>query len=395
MPASERDALGVAEGKLKTQNSKLKTNFSLYIHIPWCVKKCPYCDFNSHQRTQLPKQEYFNALKADFDNSLKYFKQRKLKSIFIGGGTPSLIEAQYYQQLFEHISSKGFDLTNIEITIEANPGTIDNANLKGYYAIGINRLSLGVQSFNDLMLQRLGRIHSADTVKYAIGEAIAAGFNNINLDLIYGLPGQTIDDALADLTVAFGFPIQHLSWYNLTIEPNTEFYSMPPKLPNADIQYQMYMQGSDFISNKGFNRYEISAFATAKSRQCQHNLAYWQYNDYLGIGAGAHSKITDAVVSRFNKLKQPESYINNRDKVNFYTVTTDKIVFDIMLNCMCLITGFDYIEICKFVGISEQKFITTLKPLFDNNFITKSGSLLIPTEQGINFQNEALVLLLD
>lgn len=310
---------------------------SLYIHTPWCVQKCHYCDFNSHaKQSSLPAAEYLAALLADFRQDVTTFGKRRIGSIFIGGGTPSLLSADFYAGLFAEIA-KLCELTeNIEITLEANPGTVEHGLFSDYLAAGINRLSLGIQSFNNQQLQKLGRVHDAKQAHFAIESAKKAGFSNLNLDIMHSLPGQTFTESLADLKTALSFEPQHLSWYQLTIEPNTVFYKTKPPLPSDEQTYNVEEQGLAILQDLGFARYEISAYAKSE-HTCQHNLNYWLFGDYFGIGAGAHGKLTDLkqrAVYRTNKYRLPKDYLNTRKAflANRHTVSAEDLVFEFMLN---------------------------------------------------------------
>lgn len=308
---------------------------SLYIHIPWCVKKCYYCDFNSHaQRSQLPEKDYIKSLIADLQQDLDAFGKQKIHTIFIGGGTPSLLHANFYANLFEEIS-KLCDLDkNVEITLEANPGTVEHGLFSDYRAIGINRLSLGIQSFNSEYLKKLGRVHDSSQAKNAIYLARKAGFTNINLDIMHSLPGQSISESLADLEEALKFTPEHLSWYQLTIEPNTLFYKTQPVLPDDEITATLEQHGFEMLAAHGLNRYEISAFARPL-HESQHNLNYWLFGDYLGIGAGAHGKFTDInnkKIYRTHKSRQPNDYLYKKFLVEKRELASQDLVFEFMLN---------------------------------------------------------------
>lgn len=308
---------------------------SLYIHIPWCIRKCPYCDFNSHKSPEvLPEKNYVQALIADLKNDLQHVESREIGSIFIGGGTPSLFSAEAYEILFTELRLLLAFSPDIEITLEANPGTVEQQRFQEYRQLGINRLSLGIQSFNPEHLRILGRIHDAQQAHRAIESARVAGFDNINLDLMHGLPQQTVSQGLDDLQSAITHQPEHLSWYQLTIEPNTIFYKQKPPLPSEDDAFFLEEQGLALLQEAGFARYEISAFSKS-NRQARHNLNYWLFGDYLGIGAGAHGKITTAKeIQRTRKYRQPKEYLDpdknflaSMDKVN----STD-LVFEFMLN---------------------------------------------------------------
>lgn len=286
---------------------------SLYIHIPWCIEKCPYCDFNSHKKPQqLPEEQYIDALLADFRQDFDQLPTRRsLHSIFIGGGTPSLFSARAYARLLNRIQALIPFETDIEITLEANPGTVDQAHFMDYRKLGINRLSLGVQSFNDQHLRGLGRIHDANACVRGIETARHAGFDNINIDLMHGLPKQTIEQGLLDLERALNFSPEHLSWYQLTIEPNTVFHKHRPVLPSDETTSLLEGQGIEMLALSGYQRYEISAYA--QHRQSRHNLNYWQFGDYFGIGAGAHSKLTQedtGQIYRLQKYRMPQDYLH-------------------------------------------------------------------------------------
>jgi len=295
---------------------------SLYIHIPWCVRKCPYCDFNSHKADlTLPEDDYIAALLDDLDQELYWLTQhhippRPIKSIFFGGGTPSLLSVEAYQTLFNGLRQRLIFDPSIEITLEANPGTFEAEKFKGYFDLGINRLSIGIQSFADKQLQHLGRIHSGDDAFAAVELAKAAGFDNFNLDFMHGLPEQSSADALADLQKGIDLQPTHISWYQLTIEPNTEFYKFPPTLPKDETLWDIQEQGQDLLAQAGFKQYEISAYAKA-GKQAQHNVNYWQFGDYIGIGAGAHGKLTiphadptQSKIYRTAKTRLPKDYLN-------------------------------------------------------------------------------------
>jgi len=286
---------------------------SLYIHTPWCLHKCPYCDFNSHaQQDPLPEKAYINALIGDFTEQLSLLQGRPLQTIFIGGGTPSLLSPESYEQLFTNLKRQASFSNTIEITLEANPGTFEQERFKCYRAAGINRLSIGAQSFQNDKLKQLQRIHDANEAIDAVKNAKQVGFNNMNIDLMFGLPNQSIDDGLSDLQTAIDLNPTHLSWYQLTLEPHTYFYQHPPKLPNDEDIWQLQLAGQQLLKQNGYQHYEVSAYAKP-AHHCQHNRNYWQYGDYIGIGAGAHGKITDAksqqIIRRWNH-KSPKDYLN-------------------------------------------------------------------------------------
>lgn len=310
---------------------------SLYIHIPWCIRKCPYCDFNSHKSPKtLAEENYINALLADFQTDLVSFPAREINTIFIGGGTPSLFSAEAYASLFAQLQQLVPFAENIEITLEANPGTVEQQRFNDYRQLGINRLSLGIQSFNAMHLKALGRIHNDKQTHAAIEAARQAGFDNINIDIMYGLPNQSVEQGLADLHTALAYQPEHLSWYQLTIEPNTVFYKQRPALPNEDEAGLLEEQGLAILAAKGYQRYEISAFCKPE-RLAHHNLNYWLFGDYYGIGAGAHGKITSENVEhvyRTRKQRQPNDYLH--PEKTFLAakeqLSTDSLLFEFMLN---------------------------------------------------------------
>lgn len=320
---------------------------SLYIHWPWCIRKCPYCDFNSHEsKTDIPEDRYIDALISDLETDLPRVWGRRLTTIYLGGGTPSLMSAKAVTNLLSAVRARIPCLPNLEVTLEVNPGTADTDNLHGYRQAGVNRLSIGVQSFNDPQLAALGRIHSGNDADAAVRAAGGAGFDNINLDLMFGLPDQTSDQALKDLSLALSLDPAHISLYQLTVEPNTAFAFDPPPLPDDDAIWTMQQQLHARLVNSGFYQYEVSAFGR-EGRACKHNLNYWQFGDYLGIGAGAHAKITDAntnTVTRLWKHRQPKHYIDSAiDKQAIggeRLLTQDDLVFEFMLNALRLNDGF-------------------------------------------------------
>lgn len=313
---------------------------SLYIHIPWCVKKCPYCDFNSHAaKDQLPELEYVNALIRDLENDLPLIWGRKIQTIFIGGGTPSLFSSDAIEQLMQQLHARLAFSPTIEITMEANPGTVEQQRFNHYRALGINRLSLGIQSFQDDKLKLLGRIHDSNEAHLAIATAKSAGFDNFNIDLMFGLPTQTLSDALYDLEQAISHRPTHLSWYQLTIEPNTQFFQFPPTLPMDDHIFDIQLAGQKLLAAQGYEQYEISAYSQVK-HQSQHNRNYWVFGDYLGIGAGAHSKITDpatGVVTRHWKIKHPKQYLATSTFIaGQQALTTEELPLEFMMNALRL-----------------------------------------------------------
>ena len=320
---------------------------ALYVHLPWCVRKCPYCDFNSHTAgTDAPRARYIAALLADFDVEAGRAAGRPLTSIFLGGGTPSLFPPTDIDQLISGIRAR-FELdADLEITMEANPGTVECGDPEGYRAAGINRLSIGAQSFDAAMLTKLGRIHSVDDIARAVDAARTAGFVNLNIDLMFGLPGQDIDGAMADLRAAFALQPSHLSWYQLTLEPNTVFHSRPPPhMPSDDLSADIQAAGQALLIEHGFEQYEVSAYAR-NGRTCRHNLNYWSFGDYLAAGAGAHGKITDSAgIWRYEKKANPLGYMQALESGEAAAVLSAlderELVFEFMLNALRLTHGFE------------------------------------------------------
>ena len=320
---------------------------SLYIHIPWCIKKCPYCDFNSHQvNGSFEEDKYTNKLYDDFLVELNRLgdKNRELQSIFIGGGTPSLFKGDSFHFLLTRIKSHLKFSGNIEITIEANPGAVDSEKFRAYFDAGINRISLGVQSFDDKYLSKLGRIHTSDDAIKSIEVAKSAGFENINLDIMHGLPEQSIEAAVEDLRIAIEQSPSHISWYQFTIEPNTYFYNYPPKLPGENIQDSIFEEGSKILSTHAFSQYEVSAFAQ-NSRKSFHNHNYWSFGDYLGIGSGAHGKLTllnENKLIRTNKPKRPDHYMNHAvdSATKLREISTEERTIEFLMNALRLKEGF-------------------------------------------------------
>jgi putative oxygen-independent coproporphyrinogen III oxidase len=372
---------------------------SLYIHLPWCIRKCPYCDFNSHTGfAQSLEANYIDALIADLTQDIAYLSGRKPQTIFFGGGTPSLFSADSLDRLLQTIATLcDVSLDSIEITLEANPGTFEQAKFTDFRAIGINRLSLGIQSFQDDKLTTLGRIHDGKTAHQAVSQARQAGFTNFNIDLMYGLPGQTPDDALCDLTTAMALQPTHLSWYQLTIEPNTVFYSKRPNLPDENTQADIERQGTQLLASRHFHPYEISAYTMA--RPCQHNLNYWLFGDYLGIGAGSHSKITDLThrkILRWHKRKQPGDYVNpDKPFTAAMTEVTDaELIFEFMLNTLRLYQPIPFALFEARTGILRERLTQPLTLARQKSFIEFDDDHLTVTPLGHRYLNELTELFL-
>lgn len=317
---------------------------ALYIHLPWCERKCPYCDFNSHEARVIPQEAYVDALLRDLEGDLELARNRPVETLFIGGGTPSLFSPGAISRLLAGIGSLLQLSPDLEATMEANPGSAEAGKFAGFRAAGINRLSLGIQSFDDACLQALGRVHDSDQARAAIEYAGAAGFASFNIDLMHGLPGQSAAAAETDLRTALGFAPPHLSWYQLTIEPNTVFHKRPPQLPSEDALADIQQAGEALLAAAGYGQYEVSAYSRPGLR-CRHNLNYWSFGDYLGIGAGAHGKITDADgrIRRYHKTRQPADYLaacSGTFTAGSRELERADIVGEFMLNALRLNEGF-------------------------------------------------------
>lgn len=373
---------------------------SLYIHFPWCVRKCPYCDFNSHETNQFPEADYITALIQDLENDSAFWQasDREIVSIFMGGGTPSLFSAQAIDQLLQQLQVRLNFAADIEITMEANPGTFEQDKFAAYRQAGINRLSIGVQSFNPQHLNALGRIHNSQEAQHAIEKARQAGFENINLDLMHGLPAQTVAQALTDIETAIALKPSHISWYQLTIEPNTVFYSKPPRLPQDDTLWDIQEQGQALLAEQGFNQYEVSAYSQP-GKQCRHNLNYWQFGDYLALGAGAHGKITDPnqyTITRYQKTRLPKDYL---DKNKAFTSQQTEIpeadlAFEFFMNSFRLNQGASKQGLEKFTGLSLETVSKILAKAQSQGLITETSSHWIPTKKGHLYLNDLLQLFL-
>lgn len=369
---------------------------SLYIHLPWCVKKCPYCDFNSHQGDpqNIPEDEYVAALLRDLETGLPSVWGRTVSSIFIGGGTPSLFSAEAIKQLLTGVRTRLPLLPDIEITLEANPGTAEQARFSGYREAGVNRLSLGIQSFHTPSLQRLGRIHDADHAHRAIEMAKQAGFDNFNLDLMFGLPEQSPQASLEDLHQAIQHAPSHISFYQLTLEPNTLFHHQPPTLPDSEILWQMQVDGARLLGESGFEQYEVSAFATT-GRECRHNRNYWEFGDYLGIGAGAHGKITDMNLqqaARTTRQRHPERYLNSPNEriSSTHKLTGDELMFEFMLNALRLNHGFSQAIFEQRTGLAWESVAQEVRMLIEEGLMQQRGDVLLPTKSGRQFLNDLI-----
>lgn len=395
---------------------------SLYIHIPWCVEKCPYCDFNSHAlKSKIPEHDYVQALIADLDADIARFnlQNRPLHSIFIGGGTPSLFSAPAIESLLNQVlarfsngaSQSSLEDRSIEITLEANPGTVEADKFIGFAKAGVTRLSIGVQSFESEKLVKLGRIHNVNQAMQAAQLAKESGVNSFNLDLMHGLPNQSIENALDDLRTAISLKPDHLSWYQLTIEPNTAFHSKPPKLPQDETLWDIQDQGFKLLANAGYKQYEISAFSLVdsgqeknKNKQCQHNLNYWNFGDYLGIGCGAHGKITSAstgLIQRTVKVKHPKGYLDpNRELLDHLTtITSDELPFEYMMNQLRLFSSFTLADYQQRTGLASSTILPTLElaqnkklMIYTDNVSTQGNWQVTPL--GHRYLNDLLELFL-
>ncbi len=366
---------------------------SLYVHLPWCLKKCPYCDFNSHQVPETPPVEaYVDVLLADLEADLPLVWGRTLSSIFIGGGTPSLFPPAAIERLLQGIASRLALRPGAEVTMEANPGALECGPLVDYRQAGVNRLSLGVQSFSDLSLQRLGRVHSADAANEAVSAALAAGFDSINVDLMYGLPAQSLAEMAADLQQAISLGPAHLSHYQLTLEPNTLFHrSPPPQMPDNDLAWDMQELASSMLVEAGYEHYEISAFARP-GFACQHNTNYWRFGDYLGIGAGAHGKITNGakgLVERFIKQRHPKTYLTGPERtIEQRQLDRDDLVFEFMLGALRLQRGFSLQDFDRRTGLSRAALEPQLSQCVENGWLVLDGDQVCPTTMGFQFSND-------
>jgi oxygen-independent coproporphyrinogen-3 oxidase len=375
---------------------------SLYIHIPWCIRKCPYCDFNSHTAPSgLPEKEYVQALLTNLASELPHIWGRKLESIFIGGGTPSLFSAESIDELLCGIRALLPFRPNIEVTLEANPGTFEQEKFRGFREAGINRLSVGIQSFNKQHLQALGRVHNREEALRAAEIARTAGFDNFNLDLMFGLPQQTLDEALQDLQQAIDLKPTHLSWYQLTLEPNTLFYQQPPVLPDDDLVAEMQFAGQQLINSSCYTQYEVSAYARS-GFECRHNRNYWEFGDYVAIGAGAHGKITNPVeasIIRYHNYRQPAEYMQHAMQGNARSgeqnLTPADLSFEFMLNALRLREGFAVSLFSERTGLASQHFKAGLDQALQRGLVDFDGEHIRPTDIGWQFLNEVIQLFLE
>ncbi len=373
---------------------------SLYVHIPWCVQKCPYCDFNSHaQKGNIPEQDYIQHLLADLKQDLQRFQQsvkdRALQSIFIGGGTPSLFSPEAIGQLLLGIQAQIPFQENIEITMEANPNTAEAERFKAYVQAGVTRISMGIQSFDDEKLQALGRVHNAQEAKNAVQFAKNSGVKSFNLDLMHGLPNQTLEQALSDLKQAIALNPPHLSWYQLTIEPNTLFASRPPILPDDDELWDIFEQGHKLLTENGYQQYETSAYAKPNF-QCQHNLNYWRFGDYLAIGCGAHGKLSfdNGDILRFSKTKHPKGYLRGEYLYDEQKIEKQDLAFEFFMNRFRLLEAVPKVEFKQFTGLPQSAVSKIIILAKKQNYLTETETHWQITEHGKLFLNELLEMFL-
>lgn len=372
---------------------------ALYVHIPWCIRKCPYCDFNSHTApASLPEDAYVAALLQDLEQDLPLAAGRPLTSIFIGGGTPSLFSAAALQRLLAGIRARIDWLPEIEITLEANPGTFEQDKFSAYRTLGINRLSIGVQSFNSQHLQALGRVHDGDEALRAARIAQQAGFARINLDLMHGLPGQSPTQAMDDLQQALEIDPGHISWYQLTIEPNTLYWSKPPELPKDDTLWDIQEQGQALLARHGYIQYEISAYARS-DQQARHNLNYWQFGDFLGIGAGAHGKIShaDGRIERYWKTRQPDDYLRGGTpkRAGQQLLGNDELPFEFLMNALRLTAGVPASLFAQRTGLPLTVLQPARQQAEQRGLLAADPQRLVATPHGQLFLNDLLQLFLE
>lgn len=373
-------------------------SIALYVHMPWCVRKCPYCDFNSHQlKSAQPDSAYIDALLRDFDFELPRIAQRRIDSVFFGGGTPSLFQPEEFSRLLTELRRRIAFADDAEITLEANPGTIERGRFSGYAQAGINRVSLGAQSFSAAALQRLGRIHSVDDTHRAVDELRAARLDNFNLDLMYALPDQTLEEALFDVSTACALRPSHISYYQLTLEPGTVFHSRPPPLPDDDAAWQIQSAGQQLLSAAGYRQYEVSAYAQPGA-ECRHNLNYWLFGDYVGLGAGAHGKISFSQprrILRTVKPKQPREYQEQIRRASDIAgigectpVAEADLPFEFMLNALRLNAGFAAREYENRTGLPMANLQQQLSAAEQRGLMAATPAGWRPTELGMRFLND-------
>jgi putative oxygen-independent coproporphyrinogen III oxidase len=372
---------------------------SLYLHFPWCVSKCPYCDFNSHAlRETLPEKHYVEALLTDLAAQAGLVTDRPVESLFLGGGTPSLFTPAVLDQLFQGIRRTVTVAADAEITLEANPATVERGRFAEYCAVGINRVSLGAQSFDAETLKALGRIHQPADVLRAAEELHAASVTNFNLDLMYALPGQTLAGALADITTALSLRPAHLSHYQLTLEPGTLFAARPPPLPDEDLAWSMQLESQALLAAHGFDQYEVSAYANALQRRCRHNLNYWSYGDYLGVGAGAHGKLTRQTagdsatrIERSTHLREPRRYLASAAQgPQWRPVPEADLPFEFAMNALRLREGFQPVIFIERTGLAMKAIAAQLETLANEDLVLWQGGHWRASAKGFQYLNEVL-----
>lgn len=369
---------------------------SLYIHIPWCVQKCPYCDFNSHAlKGEVPHDDYVAHLLRDLDADVAYAQDREVKTIFIGGGTPSLLSGPAMQTLLDGVRARLNLAADAEITMEANPGTVEADRFVEYQRAGVNRISIGVQSFSDEKLRRLGRIHGPEEAKRAAHLAAGLGLRSFNLDLMHGLPDQSLEEALDDLRQAIALNPPHLSWYQLTIEPGTLFGSRPPVLPDDDSLWDIFEQGDKLLTAAGYVQYETSAYAKP-GYQCRHNLNYWRFGDYLGIGCGAHGKVTfpDGRILRTAKTRHPRGYMQGTYLDKQHDVAAEDKPFEFFMNRFRLLEAAPRAEFTRYTGLDEAVIRPQIDKAIALGYLNETATCWQITEQGKLFLNSLLELFL-
>ncbi len=357
---------------------------SLYIHIPWCERKCPYCDFNSHEASEIPEREYVEALLQDFDAVTDCIQGRELHSVFFGGGTPSLFSASAIGEILRGVSERVDLKTEAEVSLEANPGSAEAEKFQGFVEAGINRISLGIQSFDDGRLEALGRIHNSDQAIEAVEIAQGVGLDSFNIDLMHGLPGQSLEMARIDLHTAASYRPPHLSWYQLTIEPNTLFHKRPPRLPTENILHSIQDQGEQLLHDEGYTAYEVSAWSQPGYR-CHHNLNYWQFGDYLGIGAGAHSKWTElksGQVKRASRPRQPAHYLQQPAAIQQQTLGQEDLVGEYMMNALRLHDGFERAEFAARTGLAVDSIDAVLDSLVARGLLVAEENRIRASDLG-------------
>jgi putative oxygen-independent coproporphyrinogen III oxidase len=371
---------------------------SLYIHIPWCVRKCPYCDFNSHEaRQEIPEAAYVDALIADLEQATPLVWGRKIRSVFFGGGTPSIFSAESIDKILSHVRMLTPLEYGAEVTLEANPGTVDIANFKGYHAAGVNRVSLGIQSFQPQYLKALGRIHDREQA-LAAAELALNTFDRVNLDVMYALPEQSLEHALQDAETACQLKPAHLSFYHLTLEPNTPFHRTPPSLPDDDTSATMQEEIEKILASNGYQQYETSGFAQP-GQQCQHNLNYWTFGDYLGIGAGAHSKLSfhDRII-RQSRHKHPKRYLESvttgQMVDNEWQIGREDLAFEFMMNALRLVEGVEASLFQQRTGLPLRVMQEQLQEAKDKGLLEQVGGVIKPTLLGQRFLNTLLEMFL-